>query len=356
MFRRLIDILCCPLCGEPLRLSVREEALVETESRSLTGCGHYCGFLAQALTSPVIRRAAYSHCPACYQADVTEGVLTCLSDHRFPIRRSIPRFISEQVCLQRTKQTFDVEWKGFHYRERIYGHSQEEELQDFFHRMALDEGFLRDKSVLDAGCGMGRLTQSISRFASEVVGIDFSEGVDDAQRLNRKTSSVHILQGDIMNLPFKEASFDYIFSKGVLHYVSDVRKCLSSLASRVKPGGAMSVTLYPRMSPLFESFNGMLRKATVRLPVRAVFLLSHLLVPLLSLAWRWSGLRRRRIEWNERAHMIFNWLSSPYQNRATNREAEAWFRELGFDGIRFSGTPIGITGIRGSVTQDPLEP
>lgn len=355
MFRRLMDILCCPLCRKPLSLTVYEERCIERETPALPGCCHYCGFLGQALTSPESRKEACTHCPACYQTEVTEGMLTCLSEHLFPVRRSIPRFISEQIGLQRTKQTFDVEWKEFHYREKIYGHSQEEELQDFFHRMVVDDGFLRDKTVLDAGCGMGRLTHSISHFASEVVGIDLSEGVDDAQRLNLKRSNAHILQGDIMTLPFKEASFDYVFSKGVLHYVSDVRKCLSSLASRVKPGGALSVTLYPRMSPLFEAFNEVVRRATVRLPIRAVFLLSHLLVPLLSLAWRWSGLRKRRIECNERAHMIFNWLSSPYQNRATNREAEAWFRELGFEGIRLSDTPIGITGVRGSVTQDPLE-
>jgi len=250
------------------------------------------------------------------------------------------------VEQQRTKQTFDVEWKVFKYNEKIYGHCEEEELHDFFHRMVVDETFLYDKTVLDGGCGIGRLTRSVGRLAKEIVGIDFSHGVDQARQLNEEEPTVHILQGDIMSLPFKSSSFDYVYSKGVLHYVSDVQKCIAVLASVVKPGGALSVTLYPKMSPFFEAFNRLLRAVTVRLPIKVVYWLSYLLIPFLSLAWEWSGLKRRYIDWNERAHMVFNWLSSEFQNRASNREVEGWFKDLGFNKIRFSDTPVGLTGVK----------
>ena len=105
------------------------------------------------------------------------------------------------------------------------------------------------------------------------------------------------------------------------------------------------MTLYPKMSPFFEAFNRFLRIVTVRLPIKVIYWLSYLLIPFLSLAWRWSGLIRRDIDWDERAHMIFNWLSSEFQNRASNREVEGWFKELGFNNIRFSDTPVGIIGV-----------
>ncbi|UCH00618.1 MAG: class I SAM-dependent methyltransferase, partial [Deltaproteobacteria bacterium] len=152
--------------------------------------------------------------------------------------------------------------------------------------------------------------------------------------------------GDIMSLPFRSSSFDYEYSKGVLHYVSDVQKCVAALASVVKPGGALSVTLYPKMSPFFGAFNRLLRIATVRLPIKFIYWLSYLLIPFLSLAWKWSGLKRRYIDWNERAHMVFNWLSSEFQNRASNREVEGWFKDLGFNKIRFSDTLVGLTGVK----------
>jgi ubiquinone/menaquinone biosynthesis C-methylase UbiE len=239
-----------------------------------------------------------------------------------------------------------VEWTVFRYDEKKYGHSQQEEFQDFFVRTRVDETFLAGKTVLDAGCGTGRLTQSVGRLAREVVGMDFSEGVEEAWFRNREQVNVHLVQADLMNPPFRGASFDYVYSKGVLHYVSDVRACLSGLAMQVRPGGALSVTLYPRMSPRFERFNDGLRSVSTRLPVSVLYGLSHLMIPFLSMAWRWSGLPQRRIEWRERAHMIFNWLSSEYLNRADNETMEQWFRELGFDRIRLSDLAVGITGDR----------
>lgn len=343
---RMMDILCCPVCRNPFELVAgHREKGPETDS-PFPGCGSYCEYISGDLASPDGRREAHRHCPDCYREDVTEGLLRCGNGHAFPIQESIPRLVADRDRPQRTKQTFDVEWTVFQYGEKTYGHSKTEELEDFFGRMTVDEEFLKDKTVLDAGCGIGRLANSISPMAREVIGVDFSEGVTVAGLLNREIPTVHIVQGDLMRLPFREASFDYVYSKGVLHYVSDAEKCLTALSALVKPGGALSATIYPKMRPLFERSNAALRRITVRLPVRGVYWLSYLLIPLLSPAWSWSGVTRRPIDWNERAHMIFNWFSSEFQNRASSSEVSEWFRNSGFDDIRISRLPVGITGIK----------
>jgi SAM-dependent methyltransferase len=218
--------------------------------------------------------------------------------------------------------------------------------------MAVDHHFLRGKRILDAGCGIGRLATSISRYAKEVVALDFSGGVDEAFILNEKNPTAHIVQGDIMQLPFRRESFDYAYSKGVLHYVADVKKCLVSLSSVIRPGGALSVTIYPKMAPQFETFNRLMRQVTVKLPVALIYHLSFPLIPFLSLAWRWSGMKSRPIAWNERAHMIFNWFASEFQNRASNKEMASRFRALNFGQVRFSKIPVGITGFKGSVSEE----
>jgi len=251
LLRRLLDILACPICGQPLKLLVYTQRKMKRVGGDFPGCHSYCEYLSQQISSTSIQKEAHSHCAECYQEEVTEGLLECSNGHEFPIRGSVPRLQDVTVELMRTKETFDVEWKAFRYNEKIYGHSKEEELQDFFHRMVVDKEFLYGKTVLDGGCGIGRLTQSIGSLAREIVGIDFSQGVDQAQMLNEEIPTIHILQGEIMNLPFKASSFDYVYSKGVLHYVSEVKKCISSLAYVVKPEGALSVTLYPRMSSIF---------------------------------------------------------------------------------------------------------
>ncbi len=347
MRRRMMDILACPVCGRPFDLSsiaVLEE--VGCGGDVFPECLTYCAYLSRDLTLPANRGAVQSDCRQCYQEDVTSGMLSCPEGHAYPIRGSIPRFVSPSGKDERTKKTFDVEWGRFHYKEKIYGHTQDEELEDFFRRMVVDAAFLRNKTILDAGCGVGRLAQSIGRIAREVVAVDLSMGVEEARIRNRDQSSVHVIQGDIMALPLKACSFDYAYAKGVLHYVSDPRRCISGLADVVKPGGGLSITIYPRMSPLFEIFNQQLRRNTVRLPVSMVFGLSFLLIPFLSLSWKWSGIERRPIDWSERAHMIFNWLSSEHQNRASGEEVLSWFRECGFEQMNVSGIPVGITGTK----------
>jgi ubiquinone/menaquinone biosynthesis C-methylase UbiE/uncharacterized protein YbaR (Trm112 family) len=342
----MMDILACPVCGRSFDLSISSLEKVGCGGDSFPECSNYCAYISRDLASPSDRKEAYTHCRQCYEEDVASGALTCPGRHTYAIGGSIPRFISTSAQNGRTKQTFDVEWGVFHYEEKIYGHTQDEELEDFFRRMVVDEAFLRDKTILDVGCGVGRLAQSVSRPAREVVAIDLSGGVEEARIRNKDRSTVHVIQGDIMTLPFTNCSFEYAYAKGVLHYVSDPRKCISGLADVVKPGGELSITIYPGMSPLFEIFNRQLRRITLKLPVSMVFRLSFLLLPFFSLSWKWSGVEKRPIERSERAHMIFNWLSSAYQNRTTNEEVLGWFRDCGFEQMKVSDIPVGITGTK----------
>lgn len=347
MLRRMMDILCCPLCRGELTLSIRTLTRMERASGGpAPGCRNRCEYAHRLLLSEGDRERSHGLCGTCYWEDVTEGTLSCPDGHAFQISESIPRMLPGEKGGQRTRETFDMGWKGFQYGKKIYGHSEEEELEDFFQRMAVDEGFIRQKTVLDAGCGMGRLARSMSRLAREVIAMDFSEGVEKARETVWVHPRVHVVMGDLKCPPFRVGAFDYVYSKGVLHYVADPRGCVANLADLVRAGGALSITLYPRMSPTFAFFNQGLKLVTTKLPIRLVSWLSHLLSPLLPFSWRWSGVLYRPIERDDRVHMIFNWLSSEFQNMATNEDVVEWFRALGFVDMKISPVPVGITAIK----------
>jgi len=312
----------------------------------LPGCQQYCGLISKTITSPELQAEAYSNCRTCYSNEIIEGELSCSNQHKFPVAKAVPVLLKRSAVEQRTKKTFDVEWNVFTYKEKIYGHSTEEEFNDLTERVSISPDVFRNRTVLDAGCGIGRITKSVSEYAREVIGIDFSAGVEEAYLLNRTNTNVHIIQGDLMHLPFRESYFDYVYSKGVMHYVPDIQKCLLELTAVIKTGGALSITVYGKMTLLFELFNVILRKITLLLPLKANYIISYLLTPFLVIAWKWSGIKLRKIDWNERAHMIFNWLSSEHQNSATNEEAEKWFSDMGYTDITLSEIPVGITGIK----------
>jgi ubiquinone/menaquinone biosynthesis C-methylase UbiE len=64
------------------------------------------------------------------------------------------------------------------------------------------------KTILDAGCGSGRVMRIIQEYGFSVVGIDFSKEMLNLSRAN--TSDSELLEMDMSNLGFKDAVFDGI--------------------------------------------------------------------------------------------------------------------------------------------------
>jgi trans-aconitate methyltransferase len=96
-------------------------------------------------------------------------------------------------------------------------------------------------SVLDIGCGDGRVTAEIARLTPQgrVVGVDKSaEMVAFAHERfpNAEFSNLSFQPADASALPFNEA-FSVVFSNAVLHWVLEHRPVLAGIARSLKPGG-----------------------------------------------------------------------------------------------------------------------
>ena len=66
--------------------------------------------------------------------------------------------------------------------------------------------------------------------------------------LNNFKGKGNIYQGDAENLPFKNNSFEYILSYGVLHHSEDTQKAFNELHRVLKPGGKFLVMVYNKDS------------------------------------------------------------------------------------------------------------
>lgn len=176
-------------------------------------------------------------------SEIISGKLHCPQCQRdFPIIGGIPRLLPDELTAdkQATAEGFGYAWKTFAHLDEAY----EQQFLDWI--KPVDRDFFRGKMVLDAGCGKGRHAWCASRFgAREVIGIDLSEAVEVAYLNTRDLPNVHIIQGDIYNLPFR-VQFDYIYSVGVLHHLPDPAAGFLSLSKQLKPGGAISAWVYGR--------------------------------------------------------------------------------------------------------------
>jgi len=93
--------------------------------------------------------------------------------------------------------------------------------------------------VLDAACGTGDLAIADKKAgAASVVGLDFSERM--LARARRK-APLEWVQGDLLALPFEDASFDAATVGFGVRNVADLDAALAELRRVLRPGGRLAI-------------------------------------------------------------------------------------------------------------------
>ena len=98
-----------------------------------------------------------------------------------------------------------------------------------------------DASVLDIGCGDGRITRELARLAPQgrVVGIDFSESmIALAKQSFADVPNLRYERMDAQKIELPER-FDLAFSNAALHWFKDHESFLASLHRHMKSGGRL---------------------------------------------------------------------------------------------------------------------
>ncbi len=90
---------------------------------------------------------------------------------------------------------------------------------------------MKNKTVLDVGCGDGTYTQEFLQFQpKEVTGLDpAEEAIAQANKNTEEQSNIRFVVGDIYHLTALEQRFDIAVVRGVLHHLYDVRRAVAEL-------------------------------------------------------------------------------------------------------------------------------
>lgn len=96
------------------------------------------------------------------------------------------------------------------------------------------------QSVLDIGCGDGKITQQIAASVAPalVVGIDSSEAMIDYAHQHHRADNLQFYCMDATAIVLPQ-QFDIVFSNAALHWVADHPAVLRGLASVLKTGGKL---------------------------------------------------------------------------------------------------------------------
>ncbi len=108
-------------------------------------------------------------------------------------------------------------------------------------------GDLKERSVLEIGCGTGRITEFLARRFKTVAGIDISEEMIRVGKERLKNlPNVRLLATDGLSYPFPSLSFDFVFSFIVFQHMPDtatIRKNFEEISRVLKDGGIGKIQL-----------------------------------------------------------------------------------------------------------------
>ena len=102
------------------------------------------------------------------------------------------------------------------------------------------------EDVLDVGCGIGGPSRFLAKeFGCRVAGLDLTaEFIEVANMLARRTGladKVAYRQGDALDLPFADASFDLVWSQNAAMNIADRDRLYAEMRRVLKPAGRLAI-------------------------------------------------------------------------------------------------------------------
>ena len=147
-------------------------------------------------------------------------------------------------------------------------------LKGLFKRANYNIKKLKDKTVLDMGCGSGRFTSSLAKLGvKKVFGVDLGRTGLKIAKIYAKKNKIKNVQykySSVLNLPFKSEKFDFVFCKGVLHHTGNLKKGLSEFYRVMKKNGEGFIYLYGSGGIYWHS-RKLMRNVMKKIPYRKTF-------------------------------------------------------------------------------------
>lgn len=160
------------------------------------------------------------------------------------------------------KEVFRKKLKQFYSSSGPYLRLLDSEDPEYFKRYVdlIERYSAKCQTVLDLGCGTGLSSYLLSQKKEKVVGLDLSHLFLKKGNERYQAKNLLLTTGDILELPFKDETFDLVSSYLVIETLPDVERGLSEMARVVKKGGVVMVIAANLLSPIwpFRDFIRML--------------------------------------------------------------------------------------------------
>ncbi len=208
----------------------------------------------------------------------------------YPIINGIPRFFDQSnpaefkkdKAEKQTTASFGRKWNDLRAQDYGIGSWDYNNLREQFIALLgcktfveLKNIFAKARETLNAGCGVAwseylfNFNQKTQRHC-----VDISLAVETAFRKTKQLSNVVVSQASIFELPYRDNSFDIVYSLGVVHHTPNPKKALKKLVAKLKHGGLIGVYIYNKKPFLRELADEAIRKITTRMTYKDCMIFS----------------------------------------------------------------------------------
>ncbi|MCP5062686.1 MAG: methyltransferase domain-containing protein [Ignavibacteriae bacterium] len=217
--------------------------------------------------------------------------------------------------------------------------------EDFNKKTLFYEENMKDKLVLDVGCGNGRYCYAATLQGANVIGVDLNDAIHFTYK-NVKKHGVQCVQGDILNLPFKKDTFNFIFSIGVLHHTQDTENGFKGLVPLLDKGGKISTTYYRKGTIMRELTDNVIRFFSTKMPDKMVWRLSYIpstiakilrLIPVFKKYGNWIHVDQivhtAIVHMRPQHDICYDWWAPKIANRYKKSTIHSWYEDVDLNNI-----------------------
>ncbi len=234
-----------------------------------------------------------------------------------------------EVDFEKTQKTFSYEWKMFRFGERNWGRDISYRKRVFLDSMGVLLDDLKGKLIFDAGCGSGLLSIKMAEdFGMEVIAFDLAYGIEKAYEYNQNPF-VHFIHGSVLERPFLDQVFDYIYCAGVLVVLPDSYTGFRKIIRTLEKNGKCLIWVYHSINSTYHPhdrtklliFNWIRGHITSHLPIKLQYYIYLSLIPAFLVKQRIEillGVKQDILTWREKMQIFFDGFSPIYQNRHTH--------------------------------------
>ena len=102
----------------------------------------------------------------------------------------------------------------------------------------------KEDAILEIGCGLGRLVHHYYNLGFNIQGVEKSKIAID--KINKHNSKIKATEGDALNLPYKDSSFDVALAFGVYHnFENDIEQGIRECSRILKKKGTFCISMRP---------------------------------------------------------------------------------------------------------------